>query len=47
MKVYFDKTDKYTLNFVGRNVDLCNNYDFFGFDYNVADRQKLNKQNIR
>jgi hypothetical protein len=39
MKVNFDITDNYALNFEGRHIDLHNNFEFVGFDYNVADRE--------
>ena len=43
MKVNFDITDNYALNFEGRHFDLHNNFDFVGFDYNVVEREiKLN-----
>ncbi len=43
MKVNFDITDNYALNFQGRHIDLHNNFDFVGFDYNVLEREiKLN-----
>ena len=43
MKVNFDITDNHALTFEGRYIDLHNNFDFVGFDYNVADREiKLN-----
>jgi len=43
MKVNFDIADNHALNFEGRHIDLHNNFDFAGFDYNVADREiKLN-----
>lgn len=43
MKVNFDIADNHALNFDGRHIDLHNNFDFVGLDYNVADREiKLN-----
>ena len=43
MKVNFDITDNHALNFEGRHIDLHNNFDFVGFDYNVvASEIKLN-----
>lgn len=43
MKVNFDITDNHALNFEGRYIDLHNNFDFVGFDYNVVGREiKLN-----
>ena len=43
MKVNFDITDNHALSFEGQYIDLHNNFDFVGFDYNVADREiKLN-----
>lgn len=43
MKVNFDITDNHALNFEGRHIDLHNNFDFVGFDYNVVGREiKLN-----
>jgi hypothetical protein len=39
MIVNFDITDNFALNYEGRDVDLQNNFDFVGFDYNVAERQ--------
>lgn len=38
MKVNFDITDNYALTYAGRHIDLHNNFDFVGFDYNVADK---------
>ncbi|MGI4752036.1 MAG: hypothetical protein ACRYFB_15490 [Janthinobacterium lividum] len=43
MKINFEITDNYGLNYEGRQIDLHNNFDFVGFDYNVANREiKLN-----
>jgi hypothetical protein len=43
MKVNFDITDNHALSFEGRHIDLHNNFDFVGFDYNVVEREiKLN-----
>ena len=39
MIVNFDITDNIILNYEGRAIDLHNNFDFVGFDYNVAERQ--------
>lgn len=43
MKVNFNITDNHALSFQGEYIDLHNNFDFVGYDYNVADREiKLN-----
>ena len=43
MKVNFDIKDNHAIEISGRHIDLHNNFDFVGFDYNVADREiKLN-----
>lgn len=43
MKVNFDITDNHALNFEGRHIDLHNNFNFVGFEYNVEYREiKLN-----
>jgi len=43
MKVNFDIIDNHALSFEGRHIDLHNNFDFVGFDYNVVEREiKLN-----
>ena len=39
MKVNFGLVDNYALNFEGQHIDLHNNFDFAGFDYNVALRE--------
>ena len=39
MKINFDITDNHSLSIAGRHIDLHNNFDFVGFDYNVADRE--------
>ncbi len=39
MKVNFDITDNHALTLAGRHIDLHNNFDFVGFDYNIADRE--------
>ena len=39
MKVNFDIIDNYALTYEGRHIDLHNNFDFIGFDYNVAERE--------
>jgi len=39
MKVNFDITDNYALSIAGRHIDLHNNFDFVGFEYDVADRE--------
>jgi len=39
MKVNFDIIDNHALNFEGRHIDLHNNFDFVGFDYNVTERE--------
>lgn len=43
MKVNFDITDNHALSFEGRHIDLHNNFDVVGFEYNLAAREiKLN-----
>lgn len=43
MKVNFDIKDNHAIEIAGRLIDLHNNFDFVGFDYNVSDREiKLN-----
>ena len=47
MKVNFDITDNHVLTVAGRHIDLHNNFDFIGFDYNIADwkiKQHWNKE---
>lgn len=45
MNVNFDISDNHALTFEGQHIDLHNNFNFVGFDYNVADREiKLNWQ---
>jgi hypothetical protein len=39
MIVNFDITNNCALNYDGRDIDLHNDFDFEGFDYNVAERQ--------
>jgi hypothetical protein len=39
MKVNFDIQDNHAIEIAGRHIDLHNNFDFIGFDYNVADRE--------
>jgi hypothetical protein len=39
MKVNFDIKDNHAIEIAGRHIDLHNNFDFVGFDYNVADRE--------
>jgi hypothetical protein len=39
MKVNFDIKDNHAIEITGRLIDLHNNFDFVGFDYNVADRE--------
>ena len=39
MKVNFDITDNHVLTIAERQIDLHNNFDFVGFDYNVAYRE--------
>jgi len=39
MKVNFDIIDNYALTYEGRHIDLHNNFDFIGFEYNVADKE--------
>ena len=41
MIVNFDITNNSSLNYEGRDVDLHNNFDFLGFDYNVAEKQVI------
>ena len=43
MKVNFEIKDNSALTLEGRHIDLHNNFDFIGFDYNVAGQElKLN-----
>lgn len=39
MKVNFDIIDNHALEIAGRHIDLHNNFEFVGFDYNVVDRE--------
>jgi len=39
MKSNFSIIDNYALEIAGRHIDLHNNFDFVGFEYNVADRE--------
>lgn len=39
MIVNFEISDNYALNYEGRHIDLHNNFEFVGFDYNVPDRK--------
>ena len=39
MKVNFDIKDNHAIEIEGRLIDLHNNFDFAGFDYNIADRE--------
>lgn len=39
MILNFNITDSQALSFEGRHIDLHNNFDFVGFDYNVKDRE--------
>lgn len=39
MKVNFNIKDNHAIEIAGRLIDLHNNFDFVGFDYNVADRE--------
>lgn len=39
MKVNFYIKDNHAIEIGGRIIDLHNNFDFFGFDYNIADRE--------
>ena len=39
MKVNFDIKDNHAIEIAGRHIDLHNNFDFVGFDYNIADRE--------
>lgn len=39
MKVNFDISDNHILNIEGRHLDLHNNFDFVGYDYNVEDKE--------
>lgn len=43
MKINFDIKDNQAIEIAGRHIDLHNNFDFVGFEYNVANREiKLN-----
>lgn len=43
MKVNFEITDNHAISIAGRHIDLHNNFDFVGLEYNVANREiKLN-----
>ena len=43
MKVNFSIRDNHAIEIAGRHIDLHNNFDFVGFDYNVAASEiKLN-----
>ena len=43
MKVNFDIKDNHSIESIGRLIDLHNNFDFVGFEYNIAEREiKLN-----
>jgi hypothetical protein len=39
MKVNFDIKDNHAIEIAGRHIDLHNNFDFVGFDYNIANRE--------
>ena len=39
MKVNFDIIDNHAIEIAGRHIDLHNNFDFVGFDYNVSDSE--------
>ncbi len=39
MKVNFNIIDNYALEIAGRHIDLHNNFDFVGFEYNVANKE--------
>ena len=39
MKVNFDIKDNHALEIPGRLIDLHNDFNFVGFDYNVADSE--------
>lgn len=39
MKVNFKITDNSALNYDGRHIDLHNNFDFIGFDYDVRNKE--------
>ncbi|SKB36067.1 hypothetical protein SAMN05660841_00008 [Sphingobacterium nematocida] len=39
MKINFDIKDNHAIEIAGRVIDLHNNFDFVGFDYNIADRE--------
>jgi len=39
MKVNFDIKDNHAIEIAGRHIDLHNNFDFVGFDYNIVDRE--------
>lgn len=39
MKVNFDIKDNHAIEIDGRHIDLHNNFDFAGFDYNVANKE--------
>lgn len=38
MVVNFSITENYALSIAGRHIDLHNNFDFVGFEYNVSER---------
>jgi hypothetical protein len=38
MRINFDIVDNCAVNYEGRHIDLHNNFDFCGFDYNVVER---------
>ncbi|WP_222164920.1 hypothetical protein [Edaphocola aurantiacus] len=38
MKVNFDIINNYTLSIEGKHLDLQNNFNFVGFEYNIRDR---------
>jgi hypothetical protein len=39
MTVNFEITDNSALKYKGRHIDIHNNFDFDGFDYNVLERK--------
>ncbi len=39
MKVNFDIKGNNAIEIAGRHIDLHNDFDFVGFDYNIADRE--------
>ncbi len=39
MTANFEIEENYALSYQGRHIDLHNNFDFVGYNYNIADRQ--------